>query len=92
MTIESTLGHIEFSGTHDRNHNIDYYLRVPWKTVKKAALYKVFGNKKKADSVFGEEEIIKANKKKRTRYLNLNISGTTDDYDISLKKKKQKKN
>ena len=91
MTIESTLGHIEFSGTHDSNHNIEYYLRIPWKTVKKASLYKIFGNKKKADSVFGEEEIVKVDKTKRTRYLNLKILGTVNDYDISLGKKKDKK-
>ncbi len=91
MTIESTLGHIEFSGTHDSRHNIEYYLRIPWKTVKKASLYKIFGNKKKADSVYGEEEIVKVDKTKRTRYLNLKIKGTIDDYDISLGKKKDKK-
>ncbi|WP_282042673.1 AsmA-like C-terminal region-containing protein [Winogradskyella flava] len=88
MTIESTLGHIEFSGTHDSSHNIEYYLRIPWKTVKKASLYKVFGNKKKADSVYGEEDIMKVDKTRRTRYLNLKIIGTLDDYDISLGKKK----
>ncbi|RNC86208.1 MAG: hypothetical protein ED556_07880 [Winogradskyella sp.] len=91
MTIESTLGHIEFSGTHDSSHNIEYYIRIPWKTVKKAGLYKIFGNKKKADSVYGEEDIVKVDKTRRTRYLNLKIIGTMDDYDISLGKKKNKK-
>ncbi|GGI57440.1 AsmA family protein [Winogradskyella haliclonae] len=91
MTIESTIGHIEFSGTHDSNHNIEYYLRIPWKTVKKASLYKIFGNKKKADSIYGEEDIVKVDKTKRTRYLNLKIIGTMDDYNISLGKKKNKK-
>lgn len=91
MTIESTLGHIEFSGTHDSSHNIEYYVRIPWKTVKKAALYKVFGNKKKVDSIATEDEIIKVNKEKKTRYLNLKILGTMDDYDISLGKKKKNK-
>lgn len=91
MTIESTIGHMEISGTHDSDHNIEYYLRVPWKTVKKAALYKIFGNKKKADSIYGEEAIMKVDKTKRTRYLNLKIIGTLDDYDISLGKKKKDK-
>ncbi len=91
MTIESTLGHIEFSGTHDSKHNIEYYLRIPWKTAKKAALYKIFGNKKKVDSISGEEDIIKADKTKRTRYLNLKIIGNMEDYDISLGKKKKAK-
>ena len=90
MIIESTLGHIEFSGTHDNKHNIEYYLRIPWKTAKKAALYKIFGNKKKVDSIKGEEDIIKVDKTKRTRYLNLKIIGTIEDYNISLGKKKTK--
>ena len=91
MTIESTLGHIEMSGTHDSEHNIEYYLRIPWKTVRKASLYKIFGNKKKVDSIYEEEEIIKVDRNKRTRYLNLKIIGTVDDFDISLGKKKNKK-
>ncbi len=91
MTIESTLGHLEISGTHDSKHNIEYYISIPWKTVKKAALYKIFGNKKKTDSIYGEEEIIKATTNKKTKYLNLKIIGTMDDYDISLGKKKNKK-
>lgn len=88
MTIESTLGHIEISGTHDNQHNIEYYLKIPWKTAKKAALYKLFGNKKKADSMYSEEAIIKKDTTKRTRYLNIKVDGTIDDYNISLKKKK----
>ena len=90
MTIESTIGHMEMSGTHDSKHNIEYYLRIPWKTVRKASLYKVFGNKKKADSIFGEEDIVKQDKTKRTRYLNLKIIGTVDDFDVSLGKEKSK--
>ncbi|MFP4846681.1 AsmA-like C-terminal region-containing protein [Winogradskyella sp. PE311] len=91
MTVESTIGHMEISGTHDSDHNIEYYLRIPWKTVRKASLYKIFGNKKKADSVYSEETIVKVDKTKKTRYLNLKIIGSVDDYDISLGKKKNKK-
>jgi len=92
MTIESTLGHIELSGTHDSNQNIDYYMRIPWKTIKKASAQKLF--KKKNDSISStqEDEIIEVDPNKKTKYLNLKIKGNTDDYKISLgKKKKQKK-
>ncbi len=88
MTIESTLGHIEIAGTHDSQHNIEYYLKIPMKTAKKAALYKVFGDKKKTDSIYNEETIIKKDTTKNTKYLNLKIQGTVDDYEISLKKQK----
>ena len=91
MTIESTLGHIELSGTHDSNQNIDYYLRVPWKTVRKAAWQKLFKNKK--DSVVNseqEDEIVELDPDKKIKYLNLKIKGRTDDYKISLGKKRDK--
>ncbi|MEM6685196.1 MAG: AsmA-like C-terminal region-containing protein [Bacteroidota bacterium] len=91
MTIESTLGHMELSGTHDSDQNIDYYLRIPWKTVRKAAWYKVFGRKNRTVDENQEDEIVEVDPNKRTRYLNLKIRGTVDDYKISLGKKKKKK-
>jgi hypothetical protein len=92
MRIESTLGHIELSGTHDNDQNIDYYLRIPWKTVKKAAWGKLFGNKKEAAiNEEQEEEIIEIDPNKKIKYLNLKIKGNIDDYKVSLGKKKKKK-
>ena len=90
MTIESTLGHMELSGTHDSGQNIDYYLRIPWKTVRKAAWQKLFGGKK--DTVVNAEqvdEIVEADPKEKTKYLNLKIKGTIDDYKVSLGKKRK---
>ncbi|MDH7448196.1 AsmA-like C-terminal region-containing protein [Aquimarina sp. 2201CG14-23] len=89
MTIESTLGHMELSGTHDSNQNIDYYLRIPWKTVKKATWQKLFGNKKDTViSVAQENEIVEIDPNKKVKYLNLKIKGSIDDYKVSLGKKK----
>lgn len=91
MTIESTLGHMELSGTHDSNQNIDYYLRIPWKTVRKAAWYKLFGRKKRAIDSTQVEEIVQVDTTRRTRYLNIKVKGTIDDYKVSLGKKKRSK-
>ncbi|MHA7059510.1 AsmA family protein [Aquimarina sp. M1] len=91
MTIESTLGHMELSGTHDSNQNIDYYLRIPWKTVRKASWQKLFGSKK--DTVINmeqEDEILEVDPNKKIKYLNLKIKGNVDDYKVSLGKKKEK--
>ncbi len=91
MRIESTLGHIELSGTHDSNQNIDYYVRVPWKTVRKAAWQKLFGKKK--DSISSEEkedEMVEVDPNKKVKYLNLKIKGSIDDYKVSLGKEKEK--
>ena len=89
MTIESTLGHMELSGTHDSEQNIDYYLRIPWKTVRQATWQKLFGSKK--DSVTNEEqvdEIVEVDDTRKTKFLNLKVQGTIDDYKVSLGKKK----
>jgi len=92
MTIASTLGHMELSGTQDINHNIEYFLRIPWKTVKQAARYKLFGNKKNSGEVTEDEEIIELDPNKKVRYLNLKIHGNIDDYKVSLRKAKKHKN
>nr|WP_247666509.1 AsmA-like C-terminal region-containing protein [Aquimarina sp. MMG015] len=91
MRIESTLGHMEFSGSHDSNQNIDYYIRIPWKTVRKASWQKLFG--KKQDTVISQEqedEIVEVDPDEKVKYLNLKIKGSIDDYKVSLGKKKQK--
>lgn len=88
MTIESTLGHMELSGTQDMEHNIEYYVKIPWKTVKRAAVYKLFGNKKNKDSIPTDDKIIEVDPNKKMRYLNLKIHGNIDDYKISLGKDK----
>ncbi|MCC1484056.1 AsmA-like C-terminal region-containing protein [Winogradskyella immobilis] len=91
MTIESTLGHIELSGTHDSDQNIDYYIRIPWKTVRKASWQKLFGNKK--DTIVNPEQvdaIVEVDPNRKIRYLNLKVKGIIDDYKVSLGKKKGK--
>ncbi|MBW1295008.1 AsmA family protein [Aquimarina litoralis] len=91
MTIESTLGHMELSGTHDSNQNIDYYVRIPWKTVRKASWQKLFGNKKDTiNTTQQEDEIVEVDPNEKIKYLNLKIKGSIDDYKISLGKKKGK--
>ena len=89
MVIESSLGHFELSGTHDSEQNIDYYLRIPWKTVRKAAWKKVFGKKKSEVDETQEDEIIEVDPNKKTKFLNLKIKGTIDDYKVTLGKKKK---
>ncbi|NER85220.1 MAG: AsmA-like C-terminal region-containing protein, partial [Leptolyngbya sp. SIO1D8] len=91
MTIESTLGHMELSGTQDIDHNIKYFLRIPWKTIKQAARYKLFGDKKNTDGQTGDDKIIELDPNKKVRYLNLKIHGNMDDFKIGLGKAKQRK-
>ncbi len=90
MTIESTLGHMELSGTQSIDNTIEYYLRIPWKTVKKAARYKLFGKKKEED-ITAEDAIIEVDPTQKTRYLNIKLHGNTDDFKVSLQKAKKDK-
>ena len=83
MTIESTIGHMELSGSHDSNQNIEYYLRIPWKTVKQATWQKLFGSKKDSTNTENQEDkIVEVNRK--TKFLNVKVKGTVDDYKVSV--------
>lgn len=91
MTLESTLGHFDLSGKQDMDMNIEYYVSVPWKLIRSGAKNKLFGSKKKADEVAQDDEIVKKDPNKKTRYLNLKIHGNMDDIKVSLGKDKKRK-
>jgi hypothetical protein len=87
MTIKSTLGHLDISGSQDMDGNIDYYARIPWSLVKGAARNKLFGSKN--NDATAEDEIVELDAEKKIKYLNLNITGTLADYSIKTKKAKK---
>ncbi|MEL6832358.1 MAG: AsmA-like C-terminal region-containing protein [Bacteroidota bacterium] len=89
MTIESTLGHYELSGEQSIVGTLEYYVRIPWSIIKEGARYKIFGAKKTEEGEIAEDEIVEIDPTRRTRYLNLRVKGTLDDYNIQLKKKRQ---
>jgi len=90
MTINSTLGFIEISGKQDMNLNMEYYVRIPVKMATKAGLNKLFGNKAEVDPEH-EDEIVYRDENKRTKFINVKITGTPDDYTISMGKDKNNK-
>lgn len=85
MTINSSLGFIEISGKQDLDMNMEYYLRIPWKLVTRIGSQKLFGSD---DQSAGDDEIQYKDDSKKVRYINLKISGTPDNYKISLGKDK----
>lgn len=89
MSIVSSLGHMDLAGTQDMNDNIDYYVRVPWSLIKDATRNKIFGPKARASEE--EDAIIEVDPDKKTRYLNVNISGTLDEYKVRMRKAKELK-
>jgi hypothetical protein len=89
MVINSSLGFIELSGQQDMNLNMEYYLRIPLRMVTSLAFQKLFGRKREAVDVDQEDDIIYKDPNKKVRYLNLKISGTPENYKISVEKNKE---
>jgi len=89
MTINTSLGFVELSGSQYNDYSYEYYLRVPWKMVTKAGASKLFG-KKKDEPVNPDEidEIIYSEQGKKIRYVNIQIKGDLEDYQIKLKREK----
>ena len=90
MLINSSLGFIEISGKQDMNMNIEYYLSVPVKMIAIAGMNKLFGKKNTEIDPEQEDEIVSKDDSKKVRYVNVKISGTVDDYKITLGKDKNK--
>jgi hypothetical protein len=86
MTINSTLGFVEISGKQDMNMNMEYYLRIPLKLVTQVGMQKLFGAKENDPE--NEDEIQYRDESKRVRFINLKLTGTPDNYKISVGKDK----
>jgi hypothetical protein len=85
MNINSTLGYFEISGQQNTDLTMEYYLRIPIKVVTQAGFQKLFG-KKDQDNSGQVDEIEYRDENKRTRFVNIKIEGTPDEYRISLGK------
>ena len=99
MTLNTSLGHMDFSGNQrvGEDYNMEYYVRVPMKMVTSVAKQKLFGKKNEqeaadaADAASEEDEIIYKDHNKKTRYMNIKITGNADDYKFGLGKDKRQK-
>lgn len=89
MTINSSLGFIEVSGKQDMNFNMEYFIKVPMKLVTGVAKQKLFGsNSKQAIDPEKEDEIEYKEEGKKIKYVNLKLTGNSENYKISLVKDK----
>jgi hypothetical protein len=88
MTVNSSLGFIEISGKQDTNYNMEYYIRIPMKLVTDAGKSKLFGKKEGEVDPEQEDEIIYKDESKKTKYINLKITGDAENYKITLGKDK----
>ena len=90
MLINSSLGFIELSGKQDMDFNFEYYLRVPLKLITKAGMSKLLGKKMDDIDTEKEDEITTLDPNKKVRFINIKMSGNTNNYKITLAKEKKK--
>ncbi len=89
MNINSSIGFIELSGRQSLDLNMDYFVRVPLNLVTQVGFRSLFGGKRREEVDPDQEDaIVYRNMDKRVRFLNINVSGTPEDYKISLGKDK----
>ncbi|WP_194774493.1 AsmA family protein [Pararhodonellum marinum] len=88
MTINSSLGFIEMSGKQGLDLKMDYFIRVPLGLVTQVGFRSLFGGKNQGEVDPDQEDaIVYRDGNRRVRFVNINMRGTPDDYDISLGKK-----
>jgi hypothetical protein len=91
MNLNSSLGFIELSGKQGLDLTMEYYLRIPWSLVTQAASTKLFGGKRKEEVDPEQEDAIQyRDADKRVRFLNVKVTGTPDDFKVTLGRDKKK--
>lgn len=87
MNINSSLGFIELSGRQSLDLNMDYFIRVPLAMVTQVGFRALFGGKNK-NEVDPEQEdaIVFRDGNRRARFVNINMTGTPEDYKIALRR------
>lgn len=87
MNINSSLGFIELSGKQSLDLNMDYFIRVPLGMVTQVGFRALFGGKSKQEvDPEQEDAIVFRDANKRTRFVNINMTGTPEDYKVALRK------
>lgn len=92
MNLNSSLGFIELSGKQHLDLNMEYYLRIPWSLVSQTASTKLFGGRKKEEVDPDQVDAIQyRDADKRIRFVNVKVTGTPDDFDVSLGRDKRQR-
>ncbi len=91
IPINTTLSFIEVSGKQDMNFNMEYIIKVPMKLVTDVAKQKLFGGKENNEPIDPEkeDEIQYKEQGKKIRYVNLKLSGNSENFKITLVKDKE---
>lgn len=87
MSVNSSLGHMQISGKQALDGTMEYYIRIPWEMVKNSAKSKLFGGKDDDDVPNEGTDEIKYGDEK-TKYVNVKITGDSENYKFSIGKDK----
>jgi len=88
MEVNSTLGYLFFSGTHNFNSNLEYHFEVPFKLLTRAAWSMLIKRHRKESAP--EDEIQRPTDKETMVSLRL-VGNKEDGYDVKLGKGKGKR-
>ncbi len=88
MTINSTLGFLEISGTQKMNETLDmdYEIGVPWKMIGNVAANKLFKRNKKSEEA--EDEI--QYKKENSKFIYVTVKGGIEDFKVKVGRKRKR--
>jgi len=90
MTVNSSIGFIELSGMQGLDLNMDYFIRIPLGLVTQVGMRSLFAdNKQQSIDPDQEDEIIYRDPNRRTRFININVKGTPEEYEFRLGKDKK---
>ncbi|WP_158856922.1 AsmA family protein [Lunatibacter salilacus] len=85
MNINSSLGYIELSGKQTLDLKMDYFLRIPLGLVTQVGFRSLFPGKEREEvDPEREDAIVFRDQNRRVRFVNLNISGDPDNFNVSL--------
>lgn len=93
MTINSSLGFIELSGSQNLSNNeMNYNARIPVSLITQIGANKLFGRKNKDEIPEDQiDEIIRREDQQKVRFITLNITGTNDELKIGLARRNKNK-
>jgi hypothetical protein len=86
MNINTSLGFMELSGKQGIDKSMEYFIRIPMRMVTQVGFRALFGSSQKEVDEDQVDEIVKRDETKKVRFLNVKVSGTVEDYKISLGK------
>ncbi|MEI9918915.1 MAG: AsmA-like C-terminal region-containing protein [Bacteroidota bacterium] len=88
MNINSSLGFIELSGKQSLDLTMEYYMKIPMKMVTSVGFNALFNKKQDEANLDQIDEIEYSDKDKKIRFVRVKVTGTPDDFKVSLGKNK----